>query len=406
MSIGFIVTALRVVPQALMQRDLQFRRLAGMEGIASLSTATANVTLATLGFGKWTLALGPMVGSIVMMTMVVSTKPQSFRRPNLPEIGRPFHFSKQILATRFAWWGYSNADFFIISKVLGKTALGIYGVGWNLAGIAVEKITALVGRVTPAFFSAVQDDLADIRRYLLLLTEGLSLLTFPVCIGLALVADDLVRFVLEPKWHLATVPLQMLAILACVRSIDPLLQQALAAIDEAKMNLNNTVVTVCVLPFGLYAGLTFGEYLTGAPPGTEVAISGAINGVALAWLILGPILFSRLLLRGLARIQLPLGKYAAALWPAVSGCLLMSAVVITIDITQPSRRFGWFVVKIIAGALTYGATLLLLHRDRVLMAREIVKKLRRGSPAPPMPQPDGVPPVDQEDVDVRELTSS
>lgn len=389
MSIGFILTGLRVVPQALMQRDLQFRKLAVMEGIMSISMAASNITMASRGFGKWTLVFGPLVGSALMMLMVVVNNPVPFRRPNFKEIGKPFEFSRQIILTRFAWWGYSNADYLIITKTIGKAAFGIYQIGWTFSGIAVEKITSLVGRVTPAIFSAVQDNLADIRRYLLLLTEGLALLTFPVCIGLSLVTNDVVSL-LKPHWQMAAFPLQMLSILACVRSIDPLLQQALTAIGEARMNLNNTLLTVCVLPFGLYGGLLLGESLTGMPRGTDAALGGAINGVAVAWLILGPLLFSRLLFKGLARIELPVRQYAAALWPAVSGSLLMAAVVMVISVIQPSRTIVWFVIKVVAGAVTYVLTLLLMHRERVMVARELIAMLRSKTPivAPPA-QPAG-----------------
>jgi O-antigen/teichoic acid export membrane protein len=179
MSLAFIISAFRVVPQAVMQRQMRFRRLALMEGTASICAATANITMAALNVGYWTLALGPMIGATVYMILVVSANPLPFRRPNLVAIREPFEFSRQTILTRFAWFGYSNADFFIVSKVLGGDAMGTYYMGWTIAGMAVEKITALVGRVTPAFFSTLQDDLPTLRRYLLGITEALSLLTFP-----------------------------------------------------------------------------------------------------------------------------------------------------------------------------------------------------------------------------------
>src|SRR2546425_8629430 len=105
-------------------------------------------------------------------------------------------FSRHIIVGRLAWYVYSNADFLVAGRILGKVALGLYEVGWNLANVPIEKITSLVGQVTPAVFSAVQRDHAALRRYLLRVTEGLALITFPASLGLALVAPDFVLLTL------------------------------------------------------------------------------------------------------------------------------------------------------------------------------------------------------------------
>src|SRR6059036_3011709 len=96
-------------------------------------------------------------------------------------------------------------------RILGKAALGLYNVGWTLASVPVDKVATLVGQVTPAFFSAVQTDRAAIRRYLLGITEGIALITFPISLGLALVARDFVLAVLGAKWEPAIAPLRLLA---------------------------------------------------------------------------------------------------------------------------------------------------------------------------------------------------
>jgi O-antigen/teichoic acid export membrane protein len=307
---------------------------------------------------------------------VVIANPLPFRRPHLASIREPFEFSRQTILTRFAWFGYSNADFFVVGRVLGKHAMGWYIMGWTIAGMGVEKITTLVGRVTPSFFSSIQHDLAEIRRYLLIVTEGLALATFPVCVGLALVADDLMRAI-GPQWDGAVFPLRILALLALARSIDPLIQQVLSAIGEAKMNLENAVVTVCVIPLAF----------------VFAAGGWGINGVAVAWLILGPLLFSRLWFKAFRRIELPPHQYFGALWPAVSGCLVMSIAVIAVNRSAIAGTsvYTSLTVQVVTGVLTYAATLLLLHRDRVLKLRKVITVLRSKKAvtieAPPVPSP-------------------
>jgi teichuronic acid exporter len=378
MSFGFIVTSMRVVPQALMQRDMQFRKLAILDGTQSICTATANVTMAATGFGAWTLALGPLIGQVVYMLLVNRQRAVPFKLPDIESIRQPFEFSRQTIATRFVWWGYSNADFIVVRKVLGEVAAGAYTFGWNIAGIAVEKITSLIGRVTPAFFATVQHDLPALRKYLLGLTEVLSVLTFPACVGLALVGADFVPVALGDEWLAATTPLRLLALVACTRSIEPLMQQVASAIGEPRINLNNSILTILILPIGVYAGARLGDWHGGAGPDAVANLAAGISGVAIAWVAISPLLSARLIGIVLRKIDLPARQYWADLWPAISGCLIMSAAVFLLDIVLPASTplLVSLVAKSGAGALAYVATLLLMHRERIMVAREMMQALR------------------------------
>ena len=80
----------------------------------------------------------------------------------------------------------------------------------------------LLTRITPAYFSALQDQPAALKRYLLRLTEILvHAALFPILIGFALMADPIVRLALGPKWLGAIGPLRLLAISAAINSTIP-----------------------------------------------------------------------------------------------------------------------------------------------------------------------------------------
>jgi len=371
MSLNFLINAFKVVPQALMERHLQFKRLALLQGTRSILIAIASLTMAVLGFGYWTLALGPLIGATVYAVTIVVLRPLGFARPRLAAIKEPFTFSGHILVSRFAWYGFSNADFAVISKVLGSTALGAYTLGWTLSGMAVEKVTVLVGRVTPAFFSAAQNDMAAMRRYLLLLTEGLSLVTFPASIGLALIAEDIVLLLIGEQWRAAIQPVRLLAIVATFRSIQPLIPQVLAALRESRRNMNNTLVSVVVLPFAFYVGSIWG-----------------IGGVALAWLIVYPVLVAPLFAHTFRRIGLSFRTYVASLWPAMSSCLVMAGLVTLVDgaFVEGAPSYLLLFAKIVVGGGAYVLSLLVFHRRRVLVLRDMLQLLRSGQPETKTPR--------------------
>ena len=236
-----------------------------------------------------------------------------------------------------------------------------------------EKVTAMIGRVTPAFFSSVQSDAAELRRYLLLVTEGLSVITFPMCIGIALVAEDLVHVALGPAWETAVLPLRWLAIFSAFRSVQPLFPQVMSAVGEARANMKNAVLTVCVLPIGFYVATRWG-----------------IVGVARAWTVLAPLLFLPLYHAVRRKVQFSTRQYIGALWPAASGCAVMALVV------EPINRVGLgsthpmvaLVAKVIIGVLAYAGAMLIFHRQRVAKLRVILSTIRSGR----VPSPEDAPP--------------
>jgi teichuronic acid exporter len=368
MSLAFFINAFRVVPQSLMQRDLQFRRLALIEAAQAITVAISTVTLAALGYRYWALAWGPVVGATVFTALVLLHRRAPFAWPRLDAIRQPLTFSAHTLGTRLAWYGYSNADTIVIGRAMSGAVLGAWGVGTSLGGVAVEKVTALIVRVTPAIFAAVQNDLAEMRRYLLGVTEGLAMLTFPACVGMALVAPDLVVVLWSDEWISAILPIQLLAILAMVRSIDPLVNQVLSARGRAALNFRNAMYTLAVVPFGLYAGAQWG-----------------LEGVAVAALILVPLFFCRLLSLALRELELRASEYVAALWPAVSSAAAMAGVVFLAErtILGSAHDMTTLVSKIALGAAAYAGALFVLHRKRVLRMRDFAMRLR--SSRPPVP---------------------
>ncbi|MGH7618788.1 MAG: lipopolysaccharide biosynthesis protein, partial [Gemmatimonadaceae bacterium] len=361
MSLSYLIGSLRVVPLATMQRDLEFRRLALIDAGVSITGSCAAMAMAVAGFDYWTLAIAPLVNATVQTVLVVSHRPTRFGRPDLAAIRKPLLFSSHTLTTRFTWYTYSNADFFVIGRFMGKVALGTYTLGWTLSGLAVEKITALIGRVTPAFFASVQHDLPELKRYLLLVTEGLSFITFPTCIGIALVAPELVLVALGKGWTSAVAPLRLLAVLATLRSVQPLFPQVMSALGEARETMKNALLTVSVLPVAFYFATRWG-----------------IAGVATAWIALAPILFLPFFATVRRHIGMTVAEYISALWPAVSGCLVMTVAVLSIDrfMLGSASVFVSLIVKIAVGAAAYAGAMLLLHRRRLMTVRGVLKTLR------------------------------
>jgi O-antigen/teichoic acid export membrane protein len=350
LGVKFVITGGTVVPLALLQRRLAYRRIAIIETVQGALTSGLMVASALAGYGYWSLVIGNLAGTVVRTVLLTAAQPVGWQRPRWRELAGVVTFGADVLGARLMWYIYSNADFFVVGKFLGRDALGAYGFGWAMASMPVEKVSALVGRVTPGIFAAAQKDPEALRRYLLRITEVLAIVTFPAAVGLALVAPDFVRLTLGDKWAAAAVPLQLLALYIPLRSIVPLVGQLLVMIGEARLGMWNAVLQVLVLPPSFYIGSRWG-----------------VEGVAVAWLLVYPFTVLPTYARVFQRISLRVIDYLACLRPAFTGTVLMTGAVLLTRLAIPDTapialRFG---LEVSAGVLGFGGAMLVLHRDRL-----------------------------------------
>ena len=85
------------------------------------------------------------------MTAIILTRfPQRFARFNIAEIKPAIAFSSHFLTNQLAWYGYTNADFVVAGRILGKIALGEYTLAWTIVCAPGDKILSIFGRVISA----------------------------------------------------------------------------------------------------------------------------------------------------------------------------------------------------------------------------------------------------------------
>lgn len=111
--------------------------------------------------------------------------------------------------------GY-RADTMIIGRLLGAGAVGVYGVGGEIAGLPNSEIVAPLCRVLFSGFVAERREGNNGSDTMLRVLSMLALLTFPIGVGLSLVADPIVKLGFGPEW-LGAVPLiQLLGVSASI----------------------------------------------------------------------------------------------------------------------------------------------------------------------------------------------
>ena len=349
-GLSLIISSFKTVPLALMRRNLQLKAAAFNDMITLVVLSIVTTVLAIMGFGYWTLVVGSLSSALISTVLAFWRMPHRFAWPKRREISDVAKIGSHIVVQRLTWYFYSQADLFITAKIFGKVGAGMYSFASTAVNSPIQKVTALVPKVTSPSFAANQNNRDQLRRLFLLATEGLSLLTFPAAIGLAAITPVLILVLLKPAWEPMTVPMQILALSAGFRSVSPLIGSLLNTIGHSEVQMKNGLRMALFMPVAFLIGSQWG-----------------LAGVAAGWLIALPIsqvIQYRITLR---LLELPGRTYLSALLPAAASSIIMGIGVVAIDRALGGvRPWARLTIEVASGAAIYAICFLTLFRPRTL----------------------------------------
>lgn len=359
--VGLIPIGLRSVPEGLMNLEMRLKTLSLLDALRDILSAVVTVLLAWLGFRYWALVLGNLLPDIVRCAVILIMCPCRFGRPRMATIREPLIFGWRVLVSGFAWSTYNTLDNVTAGRVLGKSALGLYGMAWTLANTPLEKIVSLVTTLVPAYFSRVQNDLSALRRYVWSLTEAIALVTFPTTIGLLLVAREAVPLVMGQKWNGIVAPLQALCVYATIRSIVAILPKVLTTVGKARFVMRVEVSGLVLMPLAFWIGSHWG-----------------IRGIAYGWIAAYPIIALAEYWKMIKTIEMQVSDYLRALRPALDGCVAMILAVGSLKWIQRPDQIGWprLCLEVGVGAAVYISAILILHQSRAKHFLSIARRIR------------------------------
>ncbi len=351
LSVVLVLSGANAIPLAVMQQGLQFKRLAAIDFGKAFAQASTVLICALLGFRYWSLAIGLVVGHVVALVWTRRCVVLRARRPDRLAIGATVEYAKHLVVGALAWYVYSNADFAVVGRVAGLSALGYYQFAWNVAQLPGEKLANVLQAVVLPFFGSIGDDAKALKHYFLILSELLVSVMLPVLVGFALVSPIAVPLIFGAKW-LESVPImQVLVICAALGSVSLLSQHVLGATGQAAVAARLNLTALVVLP-------------------TCFFIAAKISGpfaVACVWLLAQPFLVGYPLLKLRGTIGLSVREYLRNLLAPAACAGIMTAAVVLLQ-----RALGdgmlpilQLVLLSLTGAVVYLLAYFLLFKSRI-----------------------------------------
>ena len=355
----YLFTPFIAVPNALLSRDIDFRRQAEIGLAAAALSAIAALVCARLGFGVWTLVIAPIVlfgTRAIGLTIATGwlVRP-SFR---FSGAGAIFSYGSAMLVAQFFWFVQSQSDVFIAGRTLDPHRLGVYTTALFLTQIVAAKFVPPLNEVAFAAYSRIQDRPEAFTAAFLKSVRLIMLAAMPFYLGLFAAAEPLVLTALGPKWAEVVPLVQILSLAMPFMTLQTLFTPATNALGRSGIALRVSVAGAILMPPTFLVGVQFG-----------------MEGMALAWLAAFPILTVFTAALALPVIRVSAGALLRSLLPAVAASAAMMALVLLLDWNLPPMPMpARLTILVSTGAAAYGAILFAFARPLV---GEILAMVRR-----------------------------
>ena len=342
-----LATPFIALPEALLIRELDFRRPALVTMIATVVSASVALGCALADMGVWTLVYAPLA---LFWTRAVGLviAGRFYRLPSFrfAGAGKMFSFGLMLLGGYFFWTILTQADVFIAARFLTAHELGLYAEALFLTTIIAAKFVPPLNEVAFPAYARIQDDPRALSAAFLKAVRLIMLATCPLYFGLAVVAADAVDLVLGAKWGAMAPIVTVLAFGMPMFTLYSLFAPAVTALGRTGITMRSAMVGALVMPLAFLAAIQWG-----------------VMGLAWAWVLAFPVVP----LAAFVQAREPLGltgrNMLAALAPGLAASAAMAAVVALAG-SALAGLAGWQRLPLLValGGLSYAGLLYAVSR--------------------------------------------
>jgi len=359
LSITLVLSGLSSTQISILQRKLAFKDLAIRSLVANTVGGIVGISMAFAGFGVWSLVgqdlTNCLAGAIILWRA-------SDWRPSFKVSKRHYKelvtFGVSIVGNHALTVLIRRSDDLLIGYFLGPTFLGFYTIGYRLLLIIISLVTEVTNSVAFPAFSRIQHQPDRMREAFYKVTQYTSLFAFPVFIGLAALAPELILTIFGEKWAPSIPVMQVLALIGILQSVLFFNGSVIKASGKPSWQLGIMLLNAVCSILGFLLAVRWGI--------VAVAASFVIVGYLLA-----PV--SYMTVRRL--IQIDFRTYLWQFIPPLTASLVMAAAIAGLKYFLKDQSLNLYLeltIYLLAGILTYVAVIGLLARHLYQQALELV----------------------------------
>lgn len=241
--LGFVVAAFGIAPSAYLFRELKVKQRSIAQILSIAVSGAVGAVMALNGYSYWGIATQSIMYVLVRTLVCWYFTPwHPSLKVNFAPLRYLFAFSYRLLITnifqRFNW----NIFSFILGKFFTRIDVGNYTKSAEWFNMGGEVVNGMVNAVAqPAFAKVVNDNERQLRVFRRML-RFTAFVSFPLMLGMSLVAKELIVLVITEKWLESAGMLQILAVWGAFMPIQSMFTNLLVSCGRARTFMWCTII--------------------------------------------------------------------------------------------------------------------------------------------------------------------
>jgi O-antigen/teichoic acid export membrane protein len=230
LSSTFVFNAVASVPSGLLQRDLRMRELSAVALVAALIGGAVGITMATQGYGVWSLVASNIaLSAATMLGSLLCARWLPILEFNTASVRPLWQFGSKMFGSTVLETLFTRIEPFLIPRLFGVATLGHYTRAQSIDSIVRTFSASSIVSVMFPVFARNQNDLDLLKQLYLRALNMIGFVSFAVSGTLAVAAVDLVLVLFSSQWVEAAVYFQIMAITSFVYPTSALMVNLVAA---------------------------------------------------------------------------------------------------------------------------------------------------------------------------------
>ena len=262
-SLYFTITAIGQQVKVIAEKELRFSELARVEVFASIIGFIVSVTWAYISPSVFALIMGLLTTALITTVLLWGNIAKGWRpliRLRFSEIRSFLKFGIYMMANNLVNTFNQQIDILIGARFLTPTSLGIYGLPRDLCLRLGLIINPIVTRVGFPVMAKVQDDKDKLKSVYLKTVRMTASINFPLYVGIAIFAPEVIRVIFGEKWQSAIPILRVLAIWGLVRASTNPVGSLIFALGKADLAFKWNLSLMFLIFPSIWIGTQYGNY--------------------------------------------------------------------------------------------------------------------------------------------------
>jgi lipopolysaccharide exporter len=352
MALAIFIRRIGAMPERMLTQQMNFRPSGMALAVGEAVYTVVALSFAAMGYGGMSIVIANIVQSTIVVTILINaagvrswatpTRLRWARMKDMLKFGLPLGI-QGIAHNASRYW-----DNLAVSHFFGAGATGAYNMAYNLADIPAIQVGEQIALVLlPSMAELPPERRANALERS---TALLSIIIFPLAVGLGLIAYPLIAAILPAnKWQEVAPLLTVLACLSVFRPITWVLSAYMESEGKTNKLMFLEVAKVGLLLGGIALLSPYGLYTAAFAVGLAFGAT-AIAGVAMV-VREGP--SPRKLLVGFMQPLIACGVMAAAVFAVHHG----------LSVAGVAHPLIYLCVEIVVGALAYVLAALVICRE-------------------------------------------